>query len=102
VSFVDGIKRKALGFLGSYNPFVFPQYLVVEIVDVLNGQIGVEVPCDRGEETSHFSRCREAAFGAACATWASAEFCRLVFVPLAYMELRMTIAEDKRASGLLE
>ena len=102
MSFVDGIKRKVTGVLGSYNLFVFPQYLVVEIVDVLHGQIGVEFPCDRCEETIYFSRCRGAAFGAAYATWASAEFCRLVFVPLAYMELRMTIAEDKRASGLLE
>ena len=41
-------------FLRFYNPFVFPEYLVVEIIYVLHGQIGVEVPCDRREETCHF------------------------------------------------
>jgi uncharacterized CHY-type Zn-finger protein len=55
MGFHSWIERKALGFLRFYDPFVFPEYFVIEIVDVLHRQIGIEVPCDRREETCHFS-----------------------------------------------
>ncbi len=55
MGFHSWVERKALWFLRFYDPFIFPEYLVIEIVHVLHRQIGIEVPCDWRKETSHFS-----------------------------------------------